>query len=139
MKLKFLIAAFALVVVGLVSGCQTMWRPFGLEPNFTEAVSDLEITQFEVEQIGEGLYALNACTRGFNGVGITLKVSVLIEGTWQVLKELGVPCFSEQDRPTWNATIHKAGFFTFRLQVRGPDQAADWSDSVQAFAVLGLP
>jgi hypothetical protein len=62
-----------------------------------------------------------ACAGGYNGVGITLKVSVNNApdgsdlGDWQLLKELGVPCFGQADAPVW-----QPGTYLVKVEAKGP-------------------
>lgn len=68
-----------------------------------------------------------ACTSGYSGVGITLKIHVnsapdgSASGTWQLLKELGVPCFSQVDAPVWHTREWTPGTYLVKAEAKGPD------------------
>lgn len=68
-----------------------------------------------------------ACTTGFGGVGVTLKIEVNTspdgtdKGDWKVLKELGVPCFNQDDAPIWDTKDWKAGKYLVKFVAKGPD------------------
>jgi len=68
---------------------------------------------------------IRACTEGQGSVGITMLVSVnsatdgSSNGTWQILTELGVPCFNEHDAPTWNTLEYASGSHRIRVEAHG--------------------
>ncbi len=84
-----------------------------------------------------------ACTTGYGGEGITLKVSVntATDGSdrseWQVLKELGVPCFNQIDVPTWDAREWKAGTYLVKVEAKGPDDLG-WEHAAVLTATYSL-
>ncbi len=68
-----------------------------------------------------------ACTSGAGGVGITLRVSVnsasdgSANGDWDIVKELGVPCFNDQDVPVWQTLPYGDGTHRVRVEAKTSD------------------
>lgn len=75
------------------------------------------------------------CTTGYGGVGITLRVSVNTasdgsdKGDWKILKELGVPCFNQDDAPVWDTKDWLAGKYQIKIAAKGPDDP-DWKQPI---------
>ncbi len=68
-----------------------------------------------------------ATTTGWGGVGVTLKVSVNTandgssNGSWIILKELGVPKFNNEDAPVWDTRGWTNGTYLIRVEAKGPN------------------
>jgi len=76
---------------------------------------------FEPLDANQEQVRIRACTEGHAGVNITLRVLVndandgSDSGEWHIIKELGVPCFNEQDAPVWHTLPYEDG--THRVRV----------------------
>lgn len=85
---------------------------------------EVVITEFSFTDLGEGKYGINVATTGQGGVGLTIRVSYNTSpkgddiGEWVVIKELGVPWFSTNDRPVWNTSTLKPGTYLVRADVK---------------------
>lgn len=68
-----------------------------------------------------------ACTQGYGGVGITLKLSINTApdgsdaGEWRGLKELGVPCFNAVDAPIWFTEGWQPGTYQVKAEAKSFD------------------
>lgn len=76
-----------------------------------------------------------ACTQGYGGVGITLKLSINTApdgsdtGEWRGLKELGVPCFNAVDAPIWFTKGWPPGTYQVKAEAKSFDDPY-WEHSV---------
>lgn len=101
--------------------------------HFTLVNPNLEISELYVEELDGKAekVRIRACTTGQGSVGITMRVSVnsandgSSNGTWKVLKELGVPCFNEVDAPTWNTLEYASGPHRIRVEAHGSKSGWD--------------
>lgn len=97
----------------------------------------VRIIDFSVTPLNDQEIGVNVCTSGRGGVGLTIRVSYNTSnlgddsGTWQVIKELGVPCFTPTDRPVWNITDLKPGVYLLRVEVKTPEDP-NWLNPVTA-------
>lgn len=86
---------------------------------------------------------IRACTTGQGGVGITMRVSVNDandgsgNGTWHIIKELGVPCFNEIDAPIWHTLEYGDG--PHRVRAEGHGRDASWDGAAVREEVYTLP
>lgn len=70
---------------------------------------------------------IRAGTSGCGGVGVDLKALVntaadgSANGTWVILKELGVPAFNEEDAPRWDILDYQQGPHLARIEARSCD------------------
>jgi hypothetical protein len=133
----------AIAAAVLLSGCTTSIElttdrsktPHSTAPLATDVPDLVEITDFSVTPLEDGRVAINACTKGRGGVGITLRVSYNTSsganepGKWKILKELGVPCFNSTDRPTWNTEELEPGSYLIRVEAKTADDP-HWESSV---------
>ncbi len=84
-----------------------------------------------------------ACTEGHAGVGIGLRVSVneaadgSDDGKWDIIKELGVPCFNDVDVPVWNTLGYADGQHLVRFQARR-DEDHSWEEAAEELRVYEL-
>lgn len=68
-----------------------------------------------------------SCTDGLAGVGITQRTEVNTaadgsdSGDWRIIKELGVPCYTDIDVPVWHTLPFENGNHLVRVLARGPD------------------
>lgn len=100
--------------------------------HFTIVNPKLEITELYVENTDNPeRLRIRACTEGQGGVGITMKVRVNSatdgsdRGEWRTLKELGVPCFNEDDAPTWRYLEYASGTHLIRAEAHGEHTSWD--------------
>lgn len=113
--------------------------------HFTIVNPNLEITQleFEPQDSNSEQVKIRACTSGQGGVGITMRVSVNDandgsgNGSWHIIKELGVPCFNDQDAPIWNTLDYGDGPHRVRVEAHGAD--ASWDGAAVREEVYTLP
>lgn len=67
-------------------------------------------------------WRIMACTEGFGGLNITMRVDVNTandgsdKGNWERLKELGVPCFNQNDAPELYPDRYPSGNYLIRAQ-----------------------
>lgn len=86
---------------------------------------------------------LFACTQGYGGVGITIKVSVnkatngSDEGEWVFIKELGVPCFNQDDVPVWNTSGWEPGDHIVKFEAKAFDDP-EWERAISTTAIYKL-
>ncbi len=84
-----------------------------------------------------------ACTQGHAGVGIGLRVSVneaadgSDDGKWDIIKELGVPCFNDEDVPVWNTLGYADGRHLVRFQARREEDHS-WEEATEELRVYEL-
>jgi murein DD-endopeptidase MepM/ murein hydrolase activator NlpD len=113
--------------------------------HFTLVNPELTITELYFQPLDSDSerVRIRACTTGQGGVGITLRVSVNDandgsgNGTWRVLKELGVPCFNEIDAPIWNTLAYGTGSHRVRVEARG--NHSSWNGAAVREEVYTLP
>lgn len=104
----------------------------------------LEFTDFSFRPISANEVGISACTKG-RPVGTTLRVAVyrdsvpanvdpdkLDQNKWQIIKELGVPCFntngSNPDWPIWRVETYQPGNYLIRAEVRPDEAKGSWID-----------
>jgi hypothetical protein len=137
--LKFLNILFLIFLVG----CQsvTASQPTATATLYptqvvkTDLPDKVEITEISFTPLTNGQIGINVCTRGLGGVGITLRVSynsshkAVESGEWRVIKELGVPCFNQYDRPVWETKDLPAGTYLVKVEAKTPANP-DWKNAV---------
>lgn len=102
------------------------------------------ITQFDFQQISPDEIGVNFCTEG-RPVGTTLRVRFYKEPNvdpataleeankdkWEVIKELGVPCFNTNpanpDWPVWRTNDLIAGTYLVMAEARPEEARGDWN------------
>ncbi|HEX8923776.1 MAG TPA: hypothetical protein VF828_03515 [Patescibacteria group bacterium] len=105
-------------------------------PIATNDVSPVLITEFSVTPLDYQHVGINVCATGHAGVGLTIRVSYNTSslgdesGSWQIIKELGVPCFNADNRPIWDISKLKAGIYLLKAEVK-TSQDPDWLHPVQ--------
>ncbi len=112
--------------------------------NFTLVNPNLSIKElyFQPQDNNERV-KIRACTEGQGGVGITLRISVNDandgsgNGTWRILHELGVPCYSEQDAPIWTILDYASGPHRVRAEAHGSNSG--WDGSAVREEVFNIP
>lgn len=125
-----------------IYGAESEWST---SRHFTLVNPSLSITELYFEPLdGDSEQVrIRACTAGQGGVGITLRVSVndandgSSNGTWRVLKELGVPCFNQSDAPMWYTLDDGDGSHRIRAEAHGSD--ASWDGAAVREEVYTLP
>ena len=142
-RLRHLIIAIFLLLT-LLTACfagEATATPFPPAKVVTVApTSPVEITELSFTPLSEDQVAINACTQGLGGVGITLRVMYNSSpqgdksGEWRVIKELGVPCFNEIDRPTWNVGELSPGKYLVRVEAKTPANP-NWENAAQRTVV----
>jgi len=113
--------------------------------HFTLVNPSLSITElyFQPQDADSEVVRIRACTAGLGGVGITMRVSVndandgSANGTWHIIKELGVPCFTEADAPLWRTLEFGTGTHRVRVEAHGAD--ASWNGAAVREATYALP
>ena len=134
------IASIAACIVAIVAIVLTTKPPVRATATPTVAIPTSEpfkltyITFDPPSPSGAENIKIFSCTRGYGGIGITLKVSVNTSpdgtdsGDWIVIKELGVPCFRQEDAPVWNTSTWLGGTYLVKVQAKGPDNET-WDDA----------
>lgn len=98
---------------------------------------------FEPQDGNSERVKIRACTSGQAGIGITLKVSVNEandgsgNGRWNVLYELGVPCFNDVDAPIWDTLRYSDGPHRVRVEAHGLNTG--WDGAAVREEVYTLP
>lgn len=115
----------------------------------TAVVKDLPVIALQIKDfsfsVSPGEVGVNFCTEG-RPVGTTLRVSVykelippdknidpntLDKNNWEIIKELGVPCFdtnpTNSDRPVWRTQSLPTGRYIFRGEARPNEARGDWN------------
>ncbi|MBU0490215.1 MAG: peptidoglycan DD-metalloendopeptidase family protein [Chloroflexi bacterium] len=95
--------------------------------HFTLVNPSLSISElyFQPQDGNSEQVKIRACTTGQGGIGITMRVSVNDandgsgNGTWHIIKELGVPCFNDVDAPIWNTLEYGDGPHRVRVEAHG--------------------
>lgn len=113
--------------------------------HFTLVNPSLSITElyFEPQDGNSEVVKIRACTAGQGGVGITMRVSVNDandgsgNGTWHIVKELGVPCFNDVDAPLWRTLEFGDGTHRVRVEAHGAD--VTWDGAAVREEVYTLP
>jgi RHS repeat-associated protein len=122
---------------GLRSAQATPW-------NFSIDSPDLTFTDFSFDPASPSnaeQVNVHACTTGNNGQA-TLRVSVntrndgSANGTWNIINELGVPCYNSVDRPVWNTLPYADGPHLVRVEAHGTPQTWQGEVSTQTTYVL---
>lgn len=135
MRRSYLTIIFLLLAV-IATACnetQASSTPIPSIPIATNAPDEVEITEFSATPLNENQVAINACTKGRSGLGITLRVSFNTSpsgdetGQWQVVKELGVPCFNTSDRPVWNIGELEPGRYLIRVEAK-TEEDPNWEN-----------
>ncbi|NLF00195.1 MAG: hypothetical protein GX601_04375, partial [Anaerolineales bacterium] len=124
------------------SGAESAWSEAW---HFTLVNPVLSVTElyFEPLDANSEQVRIRACTSGLGGVGITMRVSVNDasdgsgNGTWRVIKELGVPCFNEIDAPVWHTLRYGDGKHRVRVEARG--NTASWNGAAVREATYTVP
>jgi len=84
-----------------------------------------------------------SCADGLAGVGITQRTEVNTapdgsdSGEWKIIKELGVPCYTEIDVPVWQTLPFENGDHLVRVLARGPDDT-QWQGASIRYATYHL-
>ena len=100
---------------GAESEWSDAWHFTLVDPNVTITERYLEPRDSTGEQ-----FRVHACTSGQGGVNVTLRISAneaadgSSNGKWNQFFELGVPCFTSENYPTW---------FTLPVRGRNPSSA----------------
>ncbi len=110
----------------------------------TPTIAIIQVTEFSFRPISANEVGIIFCTKG-RPVGTTLRVSVykdsfinpkadpnqLEKDKWEVIKELGVPCFntnqSSPDWPIWRIDSFKAGNYLIMGEARPAEASGDWN------------
>lgn len=123
---------------GAESDWSDAWHFTIVNPNLS--VSEL---YFEPQDSNSEQVKIRACTTGQGGVGITIRVSVNDandgsgNGTWHIIKELGVPCFNEVDAPIWNTLEYGDGPHRVRVEAHGTNTG--WDGAAVREEIYTLP
>jgi hypothetical protein len=132
MRQHFIMIVVLLLLAVYASACRSDPTAVPTIPVATNVPVTLEISDFSVTPLSDREVAINACTRGYGGVGITLRVSYNASpagddtSEWLVLKELGVPCFNFDDRPIWDISQIEPGRYLVRVEAKTADDP-DWT------------
>jgi len=111
---------------GAESAWSDAWHFTLVNPNLS--ISEL---YFQPQDSNSEQVKIRACTTGQGGVGITMRVSVNDandgsgNGTWHIIKELGVPCFNDVDAPIWNTLEYGDGPHRVRAEAHGASTSWD--------------
>ncbi|MBN1874091.1 MAG: pre-peptidase C-terminal domain-containing protein [Anaerolineae bacterium] len=113
--------------------------------HFTLVNPALSITElyFQPQDADSEVVKIRACTAGQGGVGITMRVSVndatdgSENGTWHIIKELGVPCFNDEDAPIWRTLEYGSGDHRVRVEAHGAD--VSWDGAAVRDEIYPLP
>ena len=113
--------------------------------HFTLVNPSLSITQlyFESQDSYNERVKIRACTEGQAGIGITMRVSIneandgSSNGKWNIIYELGVPCFNDIDAPIWNTLRYSDG--THRVRVEAHGLSTGWDGAAVREEVFTLP
>jgi len=113
--------------------------------HFTLVNPSLSITElyFEPQDADSQVVRIRACTAGQAGIGITMRVSVndatdgSANGTWHIIKELGVPCFNAEDAPIWRTLEYGTG--THRVRVEAHGLHTSWDGAAVRETTYTLP
>ena len=100
--------------------------------DFTVSSPNITFTNFSFDPAspsGAEQVAIHACTDGLAGLGITMRVRVntandgSANGTWNIIKELGVPCFDTgngpPDHPVWQTLTYSDGPHLVMVEAHG--------------------
>ena len=123
---------------GAESEWSDSWHFTIVNPNLS--VSEL---YFEPQDGNSEQVKIRACTTGQGGVGITMRVSANDandgsgNGTWHIIKELGVPCFNEIDAPIWHTLAYGDGPHRVRVEAHGVNTG--WDGAAVREEVYTLP
>ena len=123
---------------GAESEWSDSWHFTIVNPNLS--VSEL---YFEPQDGNSEQVRIRACTTGQGGVGITMRVSANDandgsgNGAWHIIKELGVPCFNENDAPIWPTLPYGDGPHRVRVEAHGVN--AGWDGAAVREEVYTLP
>ena len=123
---------------GLESEWSDTWHFTLVNPNLS--ISDLH---FEPQDGNSERVKVRVCTTGQGGVGITLRVSVNEandgsgNGKWNIVGELGVPCFNDIDAPIWNTLEYGDGQHRVRAEAHGVNTG--WNGATVREEVYTLP
>jgi len=113
--------------------------------HFTLVNPNLSISElyFQPQDGNSEQVKIRACTTGQGGVGITMRVSVNDandgsgNGTWHIIKELGVPCFNDVDAPVWNTLEYGDGPHRVRAEAHGA--STGWNGAAVREETYTLP
>lgn len=106
----------------------------------------LEVTDFSFRPISPTEVGINFCTKG-RPINTTLRVSFyrdkvtpttnldqLDKDMWEIIKELGVPCFntnpSNLDWPIWRIDSLASGYYLIRGEARPAEAQGNWGDPI---------
>lgn len=142
-----------LLVSGLIlAACQsvvtatptpTATPPSTVTPLAMPGQNGVAITHVSFDQIDESHVGINVETKGALGVGLTIKVSYNDSpnaddaGSWHIIKELGVPKFTPEDRPILDTTNFKPGKYLVKVEVKTSDDP-NWEKATVVYAILSL-
>jgi len=113
--------------------------------HFSIVNSNLTISQFDFlpQDPNSEQVKIAACTSGQGGVNITIRVAVntatdgSANGQWNYIYELGVPCFTSIDMPTWNTLRYGDGTHRVRIEAHGGNTG--WEGSTVQEKTYTLP
>jgi len=123
---------------GAESDWSDTWHFSLVNPNLS--ISEL---YFQPQDGNSEQVKIRACTTGQGGIGITMRVSVndandgSDQGEWHIIKELGVPCFNEEDAPIWNTLEYGDGPHRVRAEAHGT--STGWDGAAVREEVYTLP
>jgi len=123
---------------GAESDWSDTWHFSLVNPNLS--ISEL---YFQPQDGNSEQVKIRACTTGQGGIGITMRVSVndandgSDEGEWHIIKELGVPCFNEEDAPIWHTLEYGDGPHRVRAEAHGTNTG--WDGAAVREEVYTLP
>ena len=122
---------------GAESDWSTSWHFTLVNPSL--AIAQLYFVPLDSNSEQVKIYA---CTSGQGGIGITMRVDVQDDnGEWQRIKELGVPCFNDQDAPVWNTleADKKYGDGLHKIRVEAHGLNSGWDGAAVSEGSFTLP
>jgi pimeloyl-ACP methyl ester carboxylesterase len=95
--------------------------------HYTLVNQSLSISElyFQPQDGDSEVVKIRTCTTGQAGIGITMRVSVNTandgsgNGTWNIIKEQGSPCFNDNDAPVWRTLDYSDGTHRVRSEAHG--------------------
>ncbi len=131
---------------GRVQDASGQWSDWSEEWHYSVENPEVNITYitFEEDQTEPEFVFINSCTEGNAGVNISLSVMANTandgssRGDWEIIKQLGVPCFNNIDRPRWDTRRFKDGPHLIRVEARRAEEVGERIVDV-AEAVYNLP
>jgi hypothetical protein len=123
---------------GAESEWSDAWYFTLVDPNVTITECYLEPRDSTGEQ-----FRVHACTSGQGGVNVTLRISAneaadgSSNGKWNQFFELGVPCFTSENYPTWFTLPYADGTHRLRCEARG--NTLSWTGAAVRDITYTLP